>query len=534
MPATTTDHHPHVLPFDADVAPSRDLLGGKGSSLVRMVGLGLPVPPGFVLTTDVGRAWLADEALPAGVPEAVRDRLAALEATLGRRLGDPGDPLLLSVRSGAPVSMPGMMDTVLNVGLNDEVVAALAQRTGDARFAWGSYARLLESYATVVRGLAAADVEDALFDVVAHDPAERARETAQALLALLERAGAPFPADPRTQVTECLEAVFRSWRSPRAEAYREHRGIDAALGTAAIVQSMVFGNRGATSGSGVAFSRDPATGEPGAYGDVLFDAQGEDVVAGTADPDPLTLLAERLPELHARLLDVLATLEREAGDLVECEFTIEEGRLWVLQFRPAQRSGRAAVRVAVDLVDEGVLDAGAAVALVSDEHLAAAGAPRFASAAPDDHVVARGAAASPGAATGVAVFDAGRAQERAAAGERVVLVRPTTSPADVHGFIAAAGIVTGRGGRTSHAAVVARGMGRPAVCGVGAVEVAADRRSATLDGAPLREGDALAVDGDRGIVARVAPPLADADADARLERVHRWRAAAGTTATVRA
>lgn len=514
----------------ADAAdPDPALLGGKGAGLVRMVRLGLPVPPGFVVGTDAGRAHLEHGALPDGLLEAVSARLDELEAALDRRLGDPAAPLFVSVRSGAPVSMPGMMDTILNVGMGDEVVDALAAATGDPAFAWSSYERLLDSFATTVRGLAPGDVEDALFDAVPEgdDEAARARGHVRALLDLLARTGEPFPQDPRQQVRACLEAVFASWNSPRAVAYREHRGIDGDLGTACVIQAMVFGNRGEDSGSGVAFSRDPATGEPGVYGDVLFDAQGEDVVAGVADPLPIAVLDEREPALAAALRDALEVLERETRDMIECEFTIEQGRLWILQVRRGQRSGRAAVRIAADLAEAGVLSEAEAAERVTDEQLAAARAPRFATAAPDDEVLARGCAASPGAATGTAVFDATRAQALREEGRDVVLVRPTTSPADIHGFIASVAIVTGRGGRTSHAAVVARGMDRPAVCGVGEVRIARGADGvpqATVGGVLVREGDLLAVDGDRGLVARVAPPLADPDGDERLARVAAWRA----------
>jgi len=520
MPATAT-----VVPFSADVAADRDALGGKGAGLVRMVALGLPVPPGFVVGTDVGRAYLATGRLPDGLQQDVAAQVAALEATLDRRFGDPAAPLFVSVRSGAPVSMPGMMDTILNVGLNDGLVEALASATGDPVFAWSSYERLLHTFATTVRELPVAEVEDALFDAQPAGPddgAARIRGHVAVLRALLARDGAPFPQDPRDQVQECLEAVFRSWLSPRAIAYREHSGIDPAIGTAAVVQAMVFGNRGEDSGSGVAFSRDPSTGEPGVYGDVLFDAQGEDVVAGTADPLPITALDERLPAVAAQLGEALTLLEGETRDLIECEFTIEQGRLWILQFRRAQRSGRAAVRVAVDLVDEGVLAAQEASAMVSDDQLAAAHAPRFArEAADDEDVVARGCAASPGAGVGIAVFDANRAAARRDAGEDVVLVRPTTSPADIHGFIASIAIVTGRGGRTSHAAVVARGMDRPAVCGVGEVRISGT--TATIAGTLVSEGDLLAVDGDRGTVSRIAPPPASPAEDERLQRLLAWR-----------
>ncbi|MGV1046998.1 MAG: pyruvate, phosphate dikinase [Solirubrobacterales bacterium] len=514
-----------LIRFTAPVAPDRNRLGGKGSSLVSMVQLGLPVPPGFILGTDVGQGWLHDDSLSSQIEREVEARLGELEHELGQKLGDPAAPMLVSVRSGAPVSMPGMMDTVLNVGLNDEVVDGLARLTGDAHFAWNSFERLLHSYATIVRGIPLSEVEDALLDGEHResDRAATARSAVAQLHRLLESRGDPFPADPRRQVHECLEAVFRSWESPRARTYREHRGIDHELGTAAIIQSMVFGNRDESSGSGVAFSRDPATGEPGYYGDVLFDAQGEDVVSGTCDPDPLETLADRLPDVHHQLCEVLEKLERHAGDLIECEFTIERGRLWILQYRAAQRSARAAVRCAVELVEDGIIDERAAVALVSDEQIEAAHAPRFASAAPDDAMVARGYPASPGAGVGGAVFDASRAQHLSDAGEDVVLVRPTTSPSDIHGFIASTAIVTGHGGRTSHAAVVARGMGRPAVCGVGEVAIDPGGRAATIAGTAVAEGDILAVDGDRGIVAWSPPPIAGAQEDQRLSRLLDWR-----------
>jgi pyruvate,orthophosphate dikinase len=517
-----------VVPFDAAVEPDRARLGGKGSGLVRMVGLGLPVPPGFVVGTDVGRAFLQAGELPDGVEDAIEERLADLERTLGRRLGDPSAPLFVSVRSGAPVSMPGMMDTILNVGMTDAVADAFGEETGDPAFAWSSYERLLHTFATTVREIPVAEVEDALFDAVPEgdDAGAKARGAVRVLRDLVGRDGRPFPQDGRAQVRECVAAVFRSWMSPRARTYREHEGIDEAIGTACVVQAMVFGNRDARSGSGVAFSRDPSSGEPGVYGDVLMEAQGEDVVAGTADPDGIELLEERLPEVAQELRTALGRLEAEARDLVECEFTVESGRLWILQYRAAKRSARAAVRVAVDLADEGVLSPADALALVSEKQLDGARAPRFADEPETDAVVARGCAASPGAGVGVAVFDAGRAQARRQAGEDVVLVRPTTSPADIHGFIAATAIVTGRGGRTSHAAVVARGMDRPAVCGVGEVRITKDgdgRFTATLDGVEVREGDTLAVDGDRGIVARTAPPLADALEDERLSRLLEWR-----------
>jgi pyruvate, orthophosphate dikinase len=516
--------------------PDRHLLGGKGAGLVEMVKLGLPVPPGFVLGTPCGRRYLMDHRLPEELEGELGARMAALEEAIGRSFGDPSAPLLVSVRSGAPVSMPGMMDTVLNVGLTVSGAEALAAETGDPHFAWGSLERLLEQFARTVRGIGAGVVEEALLDhgvghgggddASGHAPgAQAARARCEVLLELIEReSGAPFP-DPAKQLRESIEAVFKSWNSPRAKAYRRHKDIDEHIGTAVVVQSMVFGNRGEDSGSGVAFTRDPSTGAQGAYGDFLFDAQGEDVVAGERDTLPLAQLGERLPDVGRELEAVFAILERDARDLCDVEFTVEQGRLWILQTRVGQRSGRAAVRIAVALAEEGLISREEAVRRVSDEQLEAAGAPVFASEPPAEAVLARGLAASPGAAVGRMAFDAERAQALSEQGEAVVLLRPTTSPADLPGVIAAVGVVTGRGGRTSHAAVVARGMGRPAVCGAGALEIASDRRSATLEGVALQEGEVVSVDGDRGVVARGELPLAPGETDPALARFLQWRKA---------
>jgi pyruvate,orthophosphate dikinase len=527
----TASTHPDVVAFDGAGEPDANRLGGKGASLVKMVGLGLPVPPGFVLSTDIGRAYLAASALPDGVLGGVESQLRSLEQQLDRKLGNPDAPLLVSVRSGAPVSMPGMMDTILNVGLNNEVVEGLARDSRDPEFAWGSYERLLDSFATTVRGITAGVVEEALLDAptAGLEPWEASRERVKALLALIrEQSGSDFPQAPHTQVAECIDAVFGSWNSPRAKAYRKFRGIDDAIGTACVVQSMVFGNRHGEqpSGSGVAFSRDPSTGAPGAYGEILYDAQGEDVVSGVRDADPLDALTDRLPALSTQLDEILTSLERDARDLIEVEFTIELGRLWVLQTRVAQRGGRAAVRIAVDLAGEGVISEQEAAERITDEQLGAARAPRFAAEAPEADVIARGLASSPGGAVGEAAFDAARAQALAEDGRTVVLIRPTTSPTDVQGFIASAAVVTGRGGRTSHAAVVARGMGRPAVCGIGDVEVHDGARSATVAGVELEEGASIAVDGDRGLVARTAPAFADLAEDPYVTKLTDWRARA--------
>jgi pyruvate, orthophosphate dikinase len=497
--------------FEDAPGPDRHVLGGKGAGLVEMTALGLPVPPGFVITTGCGRAFLTEGRVPDELLAEVTARMSALGSGL------------VSVRSGAPVSMPGMMDTVLNVGLTWETTEELASESGDSRFAWGCFERLLEQFARTVRGISAALVEEALMDVPATSDL---RARARALLDLIEReSGRPFP-DAQGQLHESIDAVLRSWNSPRARAYRRHKDIDEHIGTAVVVQRMVFGNRGGDSGSGVAFTRDPSTGATGAYGDFLFDAQGEDVVAGERDTLPLCDLGERLPDVQAELLRVFEILEHDARDLCDVEFTVERGRLWILQTRVGQRSARAAVRIAVALADEGLIGRREALDRVSDEQLEQACAPVFASEPVPEQLVARGLAASPGAAVGRASFCPERAQRAEEHGEDVILVRPTTSPADLPGVIASVGVVTGRGGRTSHAAVVARGMGRPAVCGVGAVQIAPDRQSATVDGVRVLEGEVISVDGDRGIVARGELQLGQADSDPVIARFLGWRAAA--------
>lgn len=499
---------PFTYAFDEARGVRREILGGKGEGLAAMVHLGLPVPPGFIIGTPAGREFAASGALPAGLLDEVHARITALEAAAGRGFGDDNSPLLVSVRSGAPVSMPGMMDTVLNVGLTPAAADALAAETGDEHFARSSLARLLHGFATTVRGITTGLVEDTLLDLPAGAD-ERAR--CAALLTLIEQeSGAPFP-DARGQLAEAIAAVFRSWDSPRAKAYRRHKGIDERMDTAVVVQQMVFGNRGQDSGSGVAFTRDPSTGACGAYGDVLFDAQGEDVVAGERDTLALAELATRMPSAMAELERVFDLLERDTRDLCDIEFTIEQGRVWILQTRVGQRSARAAVRLAVAFAQEGLISEAEAVARVTNEQLDGARAPIFASEPAADDVLARGLAASPGAVVGVAALTCETAQARADAGEPVILVRPTTSPADLPGVLAASGVVTARGGRASHAAVVARGLNRPAVCGTGDLTI--------------REGATISVDGDRGTVARGAQPLAPAEEDPVLATFLEWHGA---------
>ncbi len=495
-----------IWSFDDAPSADRAVLGGKGAGLVRMVQLGLPVPPGFIIGTAAGREYLEQGALPAGLVENVSSRLAKLEAMIGRRFGEDDAPLLVSVRSGSPVSMPGMMDTILNVGLTPTGADALARETGDERFAQSSFERLLYGFATTVRGVSAGLVEETLLDLPS-DAGWSSR--CSALLACLERvSGRPFP-DARGQLVESIEAVFRSWNSRRAQAYRRHKGIDDKIGTAVVVQAMVFGNRGEDSGSGVCFTRDPATGALGAYGDVLFNAQGEDVVAGERDTLPLAELAERLPAAATRLDEICRTLEADTRDLCDIEFTIERSRLWVLQTRAGQRSGRAAVRIAVALVGEGIIDRAEAVDRVSDDQLKAALGPVVDESQGAAVIIGRGLACSPGAAVGVAVTDCEDARRRADRGESVVLVRPTTTPADLPGLLASSAVVTGRGGRASHAAVVARGLNRPAVCGTGPIDVV--------------DGETITVDGDRGLVLRGAAALVAAEDDPVIKTFLGWR-----------
>jgi pyruvate,orthophosphate dikinase len=492
--------------FDDATGVDRSVLGGKGEGLVAMTRMGLPVPPGFVIGTHASR-----EGVSVTLAAEIHARMAALESGARRIFGDDAAPLLVSVRSGAPVSMPGMMDTVLNVGLTMRGAEALARQTGDERFAMSSLERLLHAFATTVRRIPVGLVEDTLLDLPAGAD-ERAR--CEALQALIEReSGAPFPA-PTAQLEESIAAVFASWDSPRAKAYRTYKGIDDGIGTAVVVQRMVFGNRGDSSGSGVGFTRDPATGAGGAYGDVLFDAQGEDVVAGERDTLPLSELGRHMPGAMAELQRCFDLLEADARDLCDVEFTIEEGTVWILQTRIGQRSPRAAVRIAVALADEGVITEAEAVARVSDEQLSGAHAPIFPREPPAAEVLGQGLAASPGAVVGIAALSIERAQQLAEAGREVILVRPTTSPADLPGLLASAGLVTERGSRASHAAVVARGLGRPAVCGTGPIAV--------------EEGMTISLDGDRGIVSAGARRLAPAGEDPVLRRFLDWRATSST------
>ncbi|HWC12802.1 MAG TPA: pyruvate, phosphate dikinase [Acidimicrobiales bacterium] len=496
----------------------KDLLGGKGANLAEMTSvLELPVPPGFTITTDACRAYMVD-GWPEGLSDEVVRHLEALEKAMGRRLGDPADPLLVSVRSGAKFSMPGMMDTVLNLGLNDESVKGLAAQTSDERFAYDSYRRFVQMYGRIVLGVPGEEFE-ALFEAAkeaagtgsdAEVPAAVLAELVVSFKDVVSRhTGAPFPQDPADQLRGAIEAVFRSWNGPRAVAYRVRERIAHELGTAVNVQAMVFGNRDDDSGTGVGFTRDPATGAQGAYGDFLVNAQGEDVVAGIRNTLALEEMKTLFPAVYEELQGIFGRLERHYRDMCDTEFTIEQGKLWMLQTRVGKRTGAAALRMAVDMTTEPEigLSKAEAVRRISAEHLEAVLHPQF--GATEATVLATGLAASPGAAVGKAYFTADDAAEAAERGEKVVLVRTETSPEDVHGMIVAEGILTSRGGLVSHAAVVARGWGKPAV--VGAESVHIKGKAFTAGGVTVSEGEVISVDGTSGnvMLGEVALSLAE-------------------------
>ena len=487
----------------------KDLLGGKGANLAEMTNLGLPVPPGFTITTEACRYYLAQGATPDGLDDEVSSHLHALEQTMGRKLGDPADPLLVSVRSGAKFSMPGMMDTVLNIGLSDESVDGLAKQSGNERFAWDAYRRLIQMFGKTVLDIDGEHFEHAIDAAknakgVASDT-ELTAEDLKALTAtykelVREHAGREFPQDPREQMDLTVVAVFNSWNSARAVLYRRQERIPADLGTAVSIVAMVFGNLGDDSGTGVAFTRDPGTGAQGVYGDYLQNAQGEDVVAGIRNTVPLQDLERIDKTSYDQLMTIMRTLENHYRDLCDIEFTIERGKLWMLQTRVGKRTAAAAFRIAVQLVQQGMIDLDEAVRRVSGAELARLMFPRF-DASGEVTLITKAISASPGAAVGKAVFDSRTAVAWAAAGEKVILVRRETNPDDLHGMIAAEGVLTSRGGKTSHAAVVARGMGKTCVCGAEELEVdTAGKSFTTSGGVTVSEGDVISVDGTSGAV----------------------------------
>ena len=498
-----------VFDFSQGSKDDKDLLGGKGANLAEMTNLGLPVPPGFTISTEACRHYLAHGEEPDGLSDEVGRHLVALQEQMGKRLGDAEDPLLVSVRSGAKFSMPGMMETVLNVGLNDGSVRGLAARAGDERFAWDSYRRLLQMFGRTVLGIEGEHFEQRLEQAKQAKGVESDLDLdVDDLRSLVDEfkgvvradSGNDFPQDPRQQLDMAVRAVFDSWNTERARLYRRQERIPDDLGTAVNIVAMVFGNLGPDSGTGVAFTRDPATGHQGVYGDYLANAQGEDVVAGIRNTLPLADLEKLDKASYDQLLEIMSTLERHYKDLCDIEFTIERGTLWMLQTRVGKRTAAAAFRIAGQLVDEGLIDENEALSRVSGDQLARLLFPQFDPAA-DRELIGKGMAASPGAAVGKAVFESGRAVEWADRGEAVILVRRETNPDDLRGMVAAKGILTSRGGKTSHAAVVARGMGRTCVVGAEGLRVDTGAREfTTADGGRVVEGDVISIDGGTGEV----------------------------------
>jgi pyruvate, orthophosphate dikinase len=537
----------YVYDFTEGGRDMKDLLGGKGANLAEMTNLDLPVPPGFTITTEACKVYLGSGDEPTELRDEVSTHLASLEQAMGRRLGQADDPLLVSVRSGAKFSMPGMMETVLNIGLNDESVQGLAKQTGSERFAWDSYRRLIQMFGKTVLDIEGEHFEDAI------DEAKKARGTQNDLdldendlRALVDsfkeivrkQAGREFPTEPREQMDLAVRAVFDSWNAPRAILYRRQERIPADLGTAVNVMSMVFGNLGMDSGTGVAFTRDPGSGQQGIYGDYLQNAQGEDVVAGIRNTLPLQDLEGIDKPAYDQLLGIMETLENHYRDLCDIEFTVERNKLWMLQTRVGKRTAGAAFRIATQLVDQGLIDLDEALDRVTGDQLAQLMFPRFDESS-DAERIAKGMNASPGAAVGKAVFSSKAAVEQAAAGEKVILVRRETNPDDLDGMIAAQGILTSRGGKTSHAAVVARGMGKTCVCGAEALEVDTKNRRMTAGNKVINEGDVLSIDGTSGAVYLGEVPVVpspvveyfegnldpeSAEADELVQAVHRLMA----------
>ncbi|HKF14076.1 MAG TPA: pyruvate, phosphate dikinase [Gaiellaceae bacterium] len=500
----------YVYDFDEPIDGGRELLGGKGIGLAEMTQLGVPVPAGFTITTDACRAYMASGGeMPEGLEQEIDEHLTRLEETTGRRFGDPENPLLVSVRSGAAVSMPGMMDTILNVGLNDEAAA------GGERFVLDSYRRLIQMYGEIVDHVDAHRFSDAL------DENDLPATVAAFKRIYEDESGRKFPQDAKEQLGRAVRAVFESWNTPRAKAYRRHNRIPDDLGTAVNVVQMVFGNKGEQSGTGVAFTRDPSTGEAGLYGEFLADAQGEDVVAGIRTPEPLVQMKERLPGAFDEFVETMRRLEEHYKDMQDIEFTVEDGKLYLLQTRSAKRTAAAALKAASDMVDEGLITREEAVARIDPGQLDQLLHPRI---NPDAsyEVAAKGLNASPGAASGGVVFDADTAEDRGRNGDAVILVRWETTPDDIHGMIAAQGILTAHGGMTSHAAVVARGMGKPCVAGCEALSVDTEAKTASLDGTKLAEGDVITIDGGTGEVIVGEVPLIPPEINEDFETVLGW------------
>ncbi|MFN2627558.1 MAG: pyruvate, phosphate dikinase [Gaiellaceae bacterium] len=521
----------YVYDFDEPSEGGRELLGGKGIGLAEMTQLGVPVPAGFTITTDACRASMAQGgALPSGLMDEVGEHIERLEQRTGKRFGDDVDPLLVSVRSGAAVSMPGMMDTILNLGLNDDAVEGLARTTGNERFARDSYRRLIQMYGEVVEGIDGHRFEQTLADLkrerrVQQDVDLTADDLADLTdsyqLIYRDETGRDFPKDARDQLSRAVVAVFESWENPRAQVYRRTYSIPDDIGTAVNIVQMVFGNKGESSGTGVCFTRDPSTGEQGLYGEFLLNAQGEDVVAGIRTPLPLEEMRQRLPESFEQLTETMTRLEQHYRDMQDIEFTVEEGSLYLLQTRSAKRTAVAAIRAAVDMTGEGLISSDEAVGRIDPAQLDQLLHPMLDPKA-EFEVGAKGLNASPGAASGAIVLDADTAEERGKAGESVILVGWETAPDDIHGMIQAKGVLTAHGGMTSHAAVVARGMGKPCVVGCDDLSIDLEAKRVRIGAHDLAEGDTITIDGGTGRVVVGKVPLVPPQINEDFETLLVW------------
>jgi pyruvate,orthophosphate dikinase len=506
----------YIYHFREGRADMKDLLGGKGANLAEMLRIGLPVPPGFTITTEACLEFLEkQESFFDEIWPHIKEALSEIESETGKTFGGTKKPLLVSVRSGAAVSMPGMMDTILNLGLNDETVKALAEETGDERFAYDSYRRFIQMYADVVLGIESSMMDNVITQTkrsldLEYDyevPADAWKKVIEKFKRIVSREHEePFPTDPWEQLKKAVVAVFNSWNTPRAKTYRKINHIPDNLGTAVNVVTMVFGNLGDDCGTGVCFTRNPATGEKVLYGEFLKNAQGEDVVAGIRNPEPIADLAKEMPEAHKELEEVASLLEKHYKDMQDIEFTIERGKLYILQTRTAKRTAKAAVNTAVDMYDEGLIDGGEAVSRVTPDQVEQLLHKQIDPEASYE-VLAKGLPASPGAAVGEVVFDADEAERLGQSGDAVILVRPETTPDDIHGLFAAQGVLTSRGGMTSHAAVVARGIGKPCVSGCEAVQIDLDAGEMRVGDRVLKRGDIITIDGTKGEVIVGKVPL---------------------------
>ena len=508
----------------------KELLGGKGANLGRMRSIGLPVPPGFTITTEVCNYYTEHSDYPKGYMEAVEANMAKMEEELGKAFGSTDNPLLVSVRSGAAISMPGMMDTVLNIGLTDDSVEGLARQTENERFAWDSYRRLIQMFGDVVLEIEHAAFEEALDDIKESVGAKNDTDLKTGDLKdlvirfknIIKEAGETFPQDPWRQLKMSIDAVFESWNNERAIRYREANDIPDDMGTAVNVQAMVFGNTGKNSGTGVGFTRNPATGENKLYGEYLLDAQGEDVVAGIRTPHPIEDLANQIPDAYERLQDIRRILEEEYRDMQDFEFTVQEGKLWMLQTRTGKRTAEAAVKIAVDMAEEDIIDEETAVMRIDPESLSQLLHKRIDPEA-EKTIVATGLNASPGAATGHIVFDPDEAERLVKEeGEKVILVRPETSPEDIHGLVSAEGIVTSRGGMTSHAAVVARGMGKPCITGCKDAAIDLSNQTVWFNDREYGKGDFITIDGGTGEIMDGKVAMKEPQLSGEFETLLEW------------